>query len=126
MNLKIRAKNFDLSPVVEEYALKKISSLEKFLDFKKEALCEIELGRTTRHHKSGDVFRAEINIAEPGSAQVYVFAEEDDIYSAIDIVRDEAERSMVAKKSKRNTLYRKGAGIVKGLIKRIDIRKRWK
>lgn len=124
MKIKIRSKNFDLTPAIDDYVSKKISSLEKFLDIKDEVLCEVEIGRTTKHHNSGDIFKAEINIAQPGGKQIYVVAEEVDLYTAIDIVRDEAERSIVSRKNKYKTLFRKGASRIKDLLKRIDFRKK--
>lgn len=124
MKIKIRSKNFDLTPAIDEYVSKKISSLEKFLDVKGEVLCEVEIGRTTKHHNSGDIFKAEVNIAQPGGKQIYVVAEEVDLYTAIDIVRDEAERAIVSRKNKYKTLFRKGASRVKDLLKRLDFRKR--
>lgn len=124
MNIKIRAINFDLTEGLEEYVNKKISTLSKFIHGGDEILCEVEIGRTTRHHNSGDIFKAEVNIMLPGGRQVYATSEEPDIYSAIDIVRDEAERSLVTEKNKKDTLFRRGAQKIKNLLKRIDIRKK--
>ncbi len=120
MKIKIRAKNFDLTPAIEEYVTKKVSSLDKFLNSKGETLCEVELGRTTNHHKSGEIFRAEVNIVQPGNQQVYAVAEEADLYAAIDIVRDETERAIVSRKNKYKTLWRKGAAQVKNILKRVS------
>ncbi len=122
MKIKIRSKNFEITPAIFEYVNKKISSLAKYLHFKDDALSEVEIGRTTTHHKSGDIFRAEVNISEPGGKQIYAAAEEADLYAAIDIVRDETERAIVSKKDKYRTLFRKGASRVKDLLKRIDPR----
>ncbi|MBP7846441.1 MAG: HPF/RaiA family ribosome-associated protein, partial [Candidatus Pacebacteria bacterium] len=88
-----------------------------------EVICEVEIGRTTKHHNSGDIFKAEINLTQPGSKQVYAMAEEVDLYTAIDVVRDEAERVIVSKKTKDSTLFRRGAAQVKNLLKRINFRK---
>ncbi len=126
MNIKIRSRNIEITPAINDYVTKKIKTLDKFLDSSKEILCEIELGKTTNHHKSGDIFRAEVNISEPGSRQFYAATEESDLYAAIDVVRDEAEREIVSQKSRYKTLLRKGATQVKMLIKKIDIRpKKW-
>ena len=119
MNIKIRSKNFDITPAIDDYIHKKISSLEKFLTVKEGTLCEVEIGKTTMHHKSGDIFRAEVNIIEPGKTQVFAVAEEADLYAAIDVVRDEAEREIVSRKNKRTTLLRRGGAAVKGIIKRM-------
>lgn len=125
MNIKLHSKNFEITPAIEDYVTKKISSLEKFLDVKDAVICEVEVGKTTEHHKSGDIYRAEINLIEPGSNQVYVVAEEADLYAAIDIVRDEAERTIVSRKNKKNTLFKRGGAAVKNFLKRIDIRKKF-
>jgi len=125
MNIKIRSKNFDITPAINDYVIKKISTLEKFLTKKDgEVICEVEIGRTTTHHKSGDIFRAEVNIIEPGSKQIFATAEEVDLYTAIDIVRDETEREIVSRKNKRTDLWRKGATKFKNLLKMIDIRRK--
>lgn len=127
MNIKIKSRDFDLTPAIDDYITKKISTLEKFLEVKDNILCEIEIGRTTKHHKSGDIFRAEVNIVEPGNKQIYAVAEESDMYTAIDVVRDEAERAIVSRKTKRFTLIRRGGTRIKELLKRIDFRpKRWR
>lgn len=123
MNIKIRAVNFEITDAIDEYVTKKISSLEKFLDATKEILAEVEIGRTTNHHKSGDVYRAEVNIMVPGGKQIYAVAEEADLYMAVDIVRDETERVIVSQKNRYNTLFRKGATQVKDLLKRINFRR---
>ncbi len=124
MNIKIRSINFEITPAIDDYISKKISSLEKFLERKDgEVICEVEIGRTTKHHNSGDIFKAEINLTQPGSKQVYAVAEEVDLYTAIDVVRYEAERSIVSRKTKNDTLFRRGATQVKNLIKRINFRK---
>lgn len=123
MNIKITSKDFEVTPAIEEYINKKISSLEKFLGSDSSILCEVEVGKTTGHQKSGDIFRTEINIVEPGNQQVFVVANEADIYTSIDVVRGEAERVIVSKKSKRDTLVRRSGSKIKDLIKRFDFRK---
>ena len=124
MNIKIRAKNFDITRAIDDYVNKKISTLEKFLGNKDNVLCEVEIGRTTTHHKSGDIFRAEVNIVQPGNKQIYAVAEEADLYTAIDVVRDEAERVIVSRKDKRNTLLRRGGMVIKNLLRRVNFRRK--
>ncbi|HEY4509020.1 MAG TPA: ribosome-associated translation inhibitor RaiA [Candidatus Paceibacterota bacterium] len=122
MKIKIRSKNFEITPAIFNYVNKKVSSLAKFLHLRDDALSEVEIGRTTTHHKSGDIFRAEINISEPGAKQIHVAAEEADLYTAIDVVRDETERAIVSRKNKYRTMFRRGAIGVKNILKRIDPR----
>jgi ribosomal subunit interface protein len=103
--------------MVEEYVSKKLSSLAKFLKGGADALCEVELAKTTEHHKSGEIYKAEINITFAGR-QFYVVSEESDIYAAVDRMRDEAEREIVSNKKKYLTVFRRGAGKLKNFFKR--------
>ena len=119
MNIKIRSSNLDLTPAIEEYVNKKISSLEKFFGGQDSILCEVEVGKTTDHHKSGDIFKAEVNITGGNISQIYAVAQEVDLYTAIDVVRDEAEREIVSKKNKKDTLFRRGAQKIKNILKNI-------
>ena len=102
---------------MEDYVSKKISSLSKFLKGQEEVLAEVELAKTTGHHKSGEIFKAEINVTYMGQ-QFYVVAEKDDLYAAVDEARDEIERSIVSKRKKYLTVFRRGAGKIKNLIRR--------
>lgn len=122
MQIKIRSANFELTPAIEEYITRKVNSLEKFFGKKDSLICNFEIGKTTEHHKSGDIFRAEINIVTSGSSQIYAVAEESDLYAAIDVVRDEAEREIVSNKNKRETLFRRGAAKIKNILKGITNR----
>ena len=125
LNIKIKVTNFEKTPAIEDYVYKKISSLEKFLGMEENILCEVELGKTTGHHKSGDIFRAEVNIVASGNRQFYTVAEESDLYSAIDIVRDEAEREIISENQKHWRLLRKGGAKIKAILKNLTP-KRWR
>jgi ribosomal subunit interface protein len=125
MNIKIHTTNFDNTESIESYVHKRLGSLTKFLSGAgdiESVLCEVELGKTTNHHKSGDIFRAEVNIKAPGIGQFYAVTEEADLYAAIDMVRDEIEREIVSKKTKKETLYRRGAAKFKSILKRISFK----
>jgi len=66
MKFDIKATNLDLTPVIREYIETKIGSLDHFLKrFEAETEIEVfvEIARTTRHHKSGDVFCAETSFS---------------------------------------------------------------
>ncbi len=117
INIKIHTKDFELTPAIQEYVEKKVRSLEKFLSADT-TLAEVEIGKTTNHQKTGDIFRAEVNIS---SKKEQFFAEEEtsDLYASIDAVRDELERIIVSQKEKKQSLFRRGASKVKALLKHI-------
>lgn len=106
----IKAKDLQLSEAIEDYVAKKLESLKKFItDFNEELVtAEVELSRTTRHHQSGDIFRAEINLTVNGKL-FRVESEKDDLYAAIDEVRDDLEREIKKFKTKKETVFIRGA-----------------
>lgn len=111
----------DISGAVEDYATRKIQSLEKLVD--PQAKIEVELGKTTNHHRSGEVYKAEFNVT---SAGVYsrAVAEEEDVYIAIDRARDELDSILSSKKDKKRTLWKKGSLRIKEFIRGLAKRKR--
>jgi putative sigma-54 modulation protein len=120
MNIKIKFTNLDKSSAIEDYVSKKLASLSKFFkDGEESVLAEVELAKTTGHHKSGDIYKTEINITFMGR-QFYVVAEKEDLYAAVDEARDEAEREIVSNKKKHTAVFRRGAGKIKKFIKKFS------
>ena len=121
MRVQIKATGLFLTPSIEEYARKKVATLEKYLSSKdpENALVSIEIGKTTNHHKSGEIFKAEIFLRESGK-EYYVVSEKTDLYEAIDDVRDEIIREITSWKGRARTIFRKGGAKIKNLIKRLN------
>ncbi len=115
MNIIIKGSHLELTSAIEEYLTKRLGGIEKFLD--SNAKIEADLGKTTNHHKHGDIFKAELNITNNGE-QTRVEAESEDLYSAIDMVKDEAQNALISKKDKKQSLFRRGAGKLKTMFKR--------
>lgn len=115
MNIIVKGSHMDLTDAIRGYVEKKVGTLEKFLDIN--AKVEAEVGKTSNHHKQGDIFRAELNISNEGT-MTFVKAEEADLYAAIDRVRDEAAHVLSSKKDKRQSLFRRGAQRMKNMFRR--------
>ena len=120
MKINIKATGIELTQAISDYVYKRIFSIEKYLDQKNnpDIVAQVEVGRSTRHHKAGNIFRAEIHIMGI-NLDAYAVSEMEDLYAAIDIVKDEIVRNIVHLKGKRETLSRKGAGIMKNIMKGI-------
>lgn len=117
MRLNIKGTNFTLTKDVEEYLGKKLDAISKFLPREENgALCQVELGKTTRHHQSGDIFRAEINL-ETGGRMFRAVAERNDLRAAIDAMRDAITKELGAYKAKRVSLLRRSGARVKQFLK---------
>ncbi len=93
MKVSIKATNLNLTPAITKAIEEKIATLDKFIphagaDASIEAFVEVAL--ETRHHKKGKIYYAEANIKVPGKI-VRAEAREEDIYRAINKVKDELQ-----------------------------------
>ncbi len=118
MQIKIKTTNMELTGAIRAYVEGKIQNVEKFIIAHKqeEVFTEIEIGKTTNHHNSGEVFRAEAMIRVRGK-QFRAVSEKDDLYAAIDSVRDELVREINSNKGRERALIRRGAWMVKNLLR---------
>ncbi|MEX2013690.1 MAG: ribosome-associated translation inhibitor RaiA [Parcubacteria group bacterium] len=118
MKINIRATGIELTQAISDYVYKKISPIEKYLDKKSnpDIVAQVEVGKSTRHHKTGNVFRAEVHIIGV-NLDLYAVSEMEDLYAAIDIVKDEIVRNVIQLKGKRETLARRSAELMKNMLK---------
>ena len=123
MNINTKATNLSITPAIGEYVEKKVEMLEKFFRGVEGVLVNVEVARTTRHHKSGDIFKAEIHINANGE-EYYATAETEDLYASIDKVKDEIIHELTSKRKKTLRLFRKGGTKIKNMLKGIRMWKR--
>lgn len=118
MKHNIKTTNTFLTPALTEYLEKKLSHLDKFISQEdmESTMCYVEIGKTTRHHKNGDVFVAEYNLFVGGKT-LRAKKEEFDLYSAIDLATDEMENELHSYKTKKVSLLRRGGAKIKQIIK---------
>ncbi|MEK7634995.1 MAG: ribosome-associated translation inhibitor RaiA [Patescibacteria group bacterium] len=116
MKINTKATGITLTPSISDYIEKKVQMLEKFLQGAQEVLVNVEVGKTTKHHKSGDVFMAEIQIIAGGQTY-YAKEETNDLYAAIDEVKDEIAYKLSGEKKKTLHLLRRGGAKIKNLMK---------
>lgn len=118
MRRKIKTSNLNLNPGIEEYLDKRLEAIEKIVDVSNPTLlAEIELARTTRHHQSGDIFRAELNLALDGE-QFRAEAESADLNSAIDAMKDEILNELRSYKGRRQSLLKRSGAQIKLFLKK--------
>ncbi len=96
MKIHLKAVNIDLTEPLKIYIEEKLGALEKFVsrwDLEGAVEIWVEVSRTTRHHKKGDVFKAEADLRLPG--KVLRAEDEDfDVRVAVDRVRDKLQREV--------------------------------
>lgn len=122
MQINIKAVGVELTEGIEEYVRKRLSSIARLAENEKtETRIEVELGKSTGHHKKGDFFRAEANV-HCSIGNFRAVAEESDLFPAVDQIREELERQIVAKRDRGSTLFRRGARSVKKMLKGLSKR----
>jgi putative sigma-54 modulation protein len=109
MNIIIKTKNFEMTPSLREFVEGKISSLEKYFDLLQrdekdpgmvstiEAV--VEVGKTTLHHRKGDICRAEVLLTFHRN-KLRAAKSADDLEKAIVAVRDDLQRQITDFKEK--------------------------
>lgn len=119
MNTNIKATNVELTPAINDYLNKKIAAFDKLINQNDEsAALNVVLAKITRHHQKGDIFKAEMNLHISGKV-LQASSEEQDIFAAIDLVKDEMMRELKSHKDKRIGILKRGGAKVKQIIKGI-------
>jgi putative sigma-54 modulation protein len=123
MKINLKATGIELTPAIRDYAEKKVSSLEKYFRQSPDAVAHVEVGKSTQHHRSGYVFRAEVRIVGAG-LNLYATSEQSDLYAAIDVVKDEITHTLTHEKGKRFALARRGGQAMKDMMKGLNFFKK--
>jgi ribosomal subunit interface protein len=115
----------ELTPAIHDYVIKRVTNLEKVLSKIEETGGEVnvnfEVAKTTNHHKSGEVFHADCLINIKGE-KFYTSADEEDLYAAIDAVKESLFRDISKSKDRKQTLFKRGAASVKKMMKGLSKR----
>jgi len=114
MRVSLKGTNISLLESTREYIDKKlVLAAEKLLAKNGELIVlEIEVGKTTRHHKTGPYFRAEANLSV-GKTMLRAEALGETLNEAIDLVEGELTREIKKFKERRRSLMLKGARSLK-------------
>ncbi len=117
MKTNLKGTNLELTPQIRDYLDKRLAPLEKFLPDEESCMVDVELGRSINHHQTGDVCRAEINV-NVGNRTFRAVSEQQDLFSAIDFMKDEITRELGSYKEKRISIMRRGGQKLKNLLRR--------
>ena len=117
LSFNIKATNIELTGELREYVVRRFTALASVLNFQEPTLkVQIEVGRTTRHHDKGDVYRAEFNIRERGGLFRAV-SERSDVHAAIDEARDALETEIGRAKTRRISFVRRSHRALKEMVR---------
>ena len=125
MNITLHGKNIELTEAVHDYVIKRVTNLEKLLknieERGGEVMVRFDVAKTTNHHKAGVVFRADCSITIKGE-NFYASADSEDLYSAIDEVKENIFNDIHKNKDRKQTLFKRGATSVKKMLKGLSKR----
>jgi len=125
MQINLQGKNMELTEAIKDYILKRVTNLEKLLSKIEEKGGELsvhfEVAKNTNHHKAGAIFHADCLINIKGQ-EFYSSADEEDLYAAIDKVKENLFREINKNKDRRQTLFKRGAASVKKMLKGLSKR----
>lgn len=114
----IKFTNITSEDEVKDYVEKKLDKVAKLVEQDQdESIFRVEVGKTTEHHQSGEIYRAELQVHFKGKDYR---AEEtaEDLYSAIDMAQNELWREIKNEREKTETLSRKSGRALKNLIRK--------
>ena len=109
MKITISTKNIYLDGALEAFVQEKIGGLEKFIGSRPSRLrqgfdepmeARAEIGLPSKHHRSGRVYYAEVNL-KMGGKLLRATCQHEDLRNAIVDVKDELQRQMKKFKEKR-------------------------
>ncbi len=122
MKINLKTTNIDLDEALRIWVEKKIGEIDKFLgDFDSAELLAgerekieawVEIGKTTKHHLKGEIFRAEAQLYLPGK-KIRATATDIDLRVAVNGVKDLLQREIKKYKGKRLARARSWARNIK-------------
>lgn len=98
MFIEVKAQGLELTDALKAYAEEKLTMLEKYDDQIMEIRCELKMD--SHKHQHGDIYICSGHLFVPGK-DFFVEKEEEDLYKAIDKVKDHLQEMIVEWKEKR-------------------------
>jgi len=125
MKINLQGKGMELTEAIKGYVFKRATNLEKLLSGIEEKGGEVrvnfEVSQSTKHHKSGEIFHTDCLIKIDGK-EFYASFNSDDLYSAIDEVKEILFNDIQKNKDRKQTLFKRGAISVKKMLKGLSKR----
>jgi putative sigma-54 modulation protein len=125
MQINLQAKNLEITPAIHDYVVKKITDLGRILtqmeESGEEARVLFDIGRNTKH-KEGEIFHADCLVKIKGK-KFYASADKEDLYEAIDTIKESLFNEISKNKDKKISLFYRGARKMKNVLKGLT---RWK
>jgi len=125
MKIIIKTKDITLNKALQDFIYKKVGKLNKFVKpFEKSSTdkgkspveIEVEVGRTTKHHQKGDIFRAEGQMFVSGE-NVRAEAVSEDLKKSVVEMQKDLKRELKKYKNKMATKTKKRRRFLKSITR---------
>jgi ribosomal subunit interface protein len=83
ITVKIKTTNITPNQLLNNFVEKKLKEIEKYIPKDFGAIAEVEVGRTIKKQRTGDIFRAEIQVQMPGGKLLRSVAENNEMQGAV-------------------------------------------
>ena len=125
MQINLQGKGIELTDAIKDYVLKRVTNLEKLLSSIEKSggdvLVNFEVGKSTQHHKGGEVFHSDCLININGK-KFYYGSDKEDLYESIDDIKERLYEEIRRNKDRKQTLFKRGAASVKKMLKGLSKR----
>lgn len=106
--ISIKGTNMPLTDSIKSRVEEQAKALEKLTTwFEPAAELSVEVGKSTKHHAKGPYYVAEFQLHVPGS-ELRAKAQEEDLYHAIVVARDQIRRQLKDYKTKLKDKHERG------------------
>ncbi|MBU0596718.1 ribosome-associated translation inhibitor RaiA [Patescibacteria group bacterium] len=113
MVINIQSTGVEMTDAIKNYAQEKMEAVEKYFDNIQNI--DIDVGMKSHHHLKGKVFYAECNVSVPGKL-IRVSKNAEDLYKAIDKVKDHLKVEFEKMKGKMNSIDKQALRDQKGYV----------
>jgi ribosomal subunit interface protein len=106
MQIKIESPTFEITEAIREKITKKLTSLSRLIkkiEEKGEVVLFIEIKKTTKHHKHGNVFQTKIKLNLKGKEFV-INEKGEEFFKTLDIAKDRLKENIIKYKEKNISL----------------------
>lgn len=119
-NLTTVCKDFDLTDAIKVYLEEKMSSLYRYINQPEEEVTfNARLGKVSNSHNHGKIFYVEVSIHTP-EKNYGARVEAEEVYTAIDLLKDELSNNITHHREKVRDLARKDAQKFKQEIRSVE------
>lgn len=119
MHVDIYSKGIELTDALREYVFDRMSHVQKYTERPDaEMHAYVEIKKNSGHHKTGtNAYHASARFVVDGH-EYFAETSHEDMYAAVDTVRDHLYREIRDKKGKRESMFRRGKNLFRRVFRR--------